>query len=75
MALDEPHLRDDVVMLRRAESRDVDQIVTACQDPDIPRYTRVPTPYTRRDCEGWLQVSADGWAAGTDAPLLIVDVA
>ena len=68
MALDVPDLRDDVIALRRTELRDADQVVAALQDPDIPRYTRVPTPYARADFEEWLQSSSDGWAAGTDAP-------
>ena len=73
MSLDVPALRDDVVALRPPTEDDVDAITDACQDPEIPRYTRVPTPYTRADAETFVRTAADGWAAGTNGSLLIVD--
>jgi RimJ/RimL family protein N-acetyltransferase len=73
--LELPTLADDVVALRAPEARDVDQIVAACQDPDIPRYTRVPTPYGRSDAEDYVRNAAAGRAAGTDLSLVIVGAA
>jgi hypothetical protein len=38
-------LRDGVVMLRAWRSDDRERIVAALQDPEIPRWTSVPSPY------------------------------
>jgi RimJ/RimL family protein N-acetyltransferase len=73
MALDLPALRDDLVALRPPEARDVDQITDACQDPEIPRYTRVPSPYTRACAEEYVRHAATSRDAGSDLSLLIVD--
>ena len=75
MSLDVPALRDDVVALRPPTDDDVDAITAACQDPDIPRYTRVPTPYVRADAESFVRTASEGWAAGTNGSLLVVDAA
>ena len=48
-------LEDDVVRLRRFEKSDVPAIVAACQDPEIPRWTAVPSPYTDADALEWLE--------------------
>jgi RimJ/RimL family protein N-acetyltransferase len=48
-------LEDDVVLLRPFEQGDVPAIVEACQDPEIPRWTAVPSPYTEADARGWLE--------------------
>ena len=47
-------LEDEVVLLRPFERGDVPAIVAACQDPEIPRWTSVPSPYTEADALGWL---------------------
>ena len=48
-------LEDDVVRLRPFEERDVPAIAAACQDPEIPRWTAVPSPYTEADARQWLE--------------------
>jgi RimJ/RimL family protein N-acetyltransferase len=48
-------LEDDVVRLRTFEEGDVPAIVAACQDPEIPRWTAVPSPYTEADALAWLE--------------------
>jgi RimJ/RimL family protein N-acetyltransferase len=48
-------LEDDVVRLRTFEEGDVPAIVAACQDPEIPRWTAVPSPYTESDALAWLE--------------------
>jgi len=48
-------LEDDVVRLRSFEESDVPAIVAACQDPEIPRWTSVPSPYTEADALAWLE--------------------
>jgi RimJ/RimL family protein N-acetyltransferase len=47
-------LEDDVVRLRPFEESDVPAITAACQDPEIPRWTAVPSPYTEADARAWL---------------------
>jgi RimJ/RimL family protein N-acetyltransferase len=50
----DPPLSDGVITLRAKGRRDVDALVAICQDPEIARWTRVPSPYTRADAEGWI---------------------
>ena len=52
--MEPPTLSDGVVTLRPRRPEDVDAIVAACQDPEIPRWTMVPSPYTREHAEEWL---------------------
>jgi RimJ/RimL family protein N-acetyltransferase len=68
-----PTLRDGDLILRPKRRDDVDAIVAACQDPEIPRWTFVPSPYTRTDAEAFLRISAEEEAAGTAAHFLAVD--
>jgi RimJ/RimL family protein N-acetyltransferase len=44
-----PTLTDGVVTLRPWRADDVDALVALCDDPEIVRFTRVPSPYTRDD--------------------------
>ena len=39
-------LSDGVVLLRPFVRRDVPFIVRNCSDPEVPRWTRIPSPYT-----------------------------
>jgi RimJ/RimL family protein N-acetyltransferase len=48
-------LEDEVVRLRAFEESDAPAIVAACQDPEIPRWTAVPSPYTEADALAWLE--------------------
>jgi RimJ/RimL family protein N-acetyltransferase len=68
-----PRLDDGVVALRPPVLDDVDVITEACQDPEIPRWTRVPVPYTREHAVEFVDRSARTWKQGTDAPFVIVD--
>jgi RimJ/RimL family protein N-acetyltransferase len=68
-----PTLRDGDLVLRPKRPEDVDAITAACQDPEIPRWTLVPSPYTRADAEAFLARSAEEEAAGQSANLLAVD--
>ena len=41
---------------------DIDRIAELCQDPDIQRWTTVPTPYSREHAEGFVHhVAGAGW--------------
>jgi RimJ/RimL family protein N-acetyltransferase len=68
-----PTLRDGDLVLRPKRIEDVDAITAACQDPEIPRWTLVPSPYTRADAEAFLRSSAEDEAAGRSANFLAVD--
>jgi RimJ/RimL family protein N-acetyltransferase len=73
MPLAVPSLGDEVLLLRVPEARDIDAITAACQDPDIPRFTRIPSPYHRSHAELWVVHAGSGWEAGTEAAFVIVD--
>ena len=45
---------------------DVDALFEACQDPDIRRYTTVPSPYERRHAVEFVQRVAKRWEDGTE---------
>ncbi|WP_329178554.1 GNAT family N-acetyltransferase [Streptomyces sp. NBC_01477] len=54
------------LLLRPLESSDVDAVLAACQDPEIPRWTTVPSPYTRAHAVDFVeQVSPHGWRDDT----------
>ena len=72
-AMELPTLRDGDLVLRPKRLEDADAITAACQDPEIPRWTFVPSPYTRADAEAFLASSAEEEAAGKSAGFLAVD--
>jgi RimJ/RimL family protein N-acetyltransferase len=43
----DPPLADEAIVLGRFGEGDVDALTAALQDPEIPRWTGVPHPYTR----------------------------
>lgn len=43
-----------VLTLRPPRPEDADPIVAACQDPEIPRWTNVPSPYTHEHAREWI---------------------
>ena len=46
---------------------DVDRIAEICQDPDIQRWTSVPSPYAREDAVSFVaEVVAPGWTESND---------
>ena len=73
MRLTVPCLDDGVITLRPPTAGDVDAITDACQDPEIPRWTRVPSPYTRTHAVEYVERSVRTWDQGTDAPFVILD--
>ena len=70
-----PTLRDDDLVLRPKRPQDADAITAACQDPEIPRWTLVPSPYTRAHADEFIADGAVAAAAGTAVSLLAVDAA
>ena len=70
-----PDLRTDAFFLRPWRPDDVEQLVAELQDPEIPRWTRIPEPYTHEDGREFLERTAEGWNQGTSANFAVVDVA
>jgi RimJ/RimL family protein N-acetyltransferase len=55
-------LTTDRLLLRPLEPGDVDAVYAACQDPEIPRWTTVPSPYTREHATDFIgRICAEGW--------------
>jgi RimJ/RimL family protein N-acetyltransferase len=72
-ALTAPTLTDGEITVRRLRGTDIPAIVAACQDPAIPRWTRVPSPYTREDAAQFLASVVTEAAAGEGIALAIAD--
>ncbi|MEU0740014.1 GNAT family N-acetyltransferase [Streptomyces sp. NPDC006134] len=54
------------LLLRAVGPQDTDAVYAACQDPDIQRWTVVPSPYLPEHARGFTeQIVPSGWAAGT----------
>jgi RimJ/RimL family protein N-acetyltransferase len=68
-----PTLRDGDLVLRPKRPRDAEAITAACQDPEIPRWTFVPSPYSLADAEAFIASSAEEEAEGRSANFLAVD--
>ncbi|MFD1659403.1 GNAT family N-acetyltransferase [Streptomyces caeni] len=51
------------LLLRTVGPSDVEAVYEAAQDPDIQRWTTIPSPYLREHAEGFVrQMVPDGWA-------------
>jgi RimJ/RimL family protein N-acetyltransferase len=68
-----PRLSDGEISVRPMAPGDVPAIVAACQDPEIPRWTSVPSPYTREDADRFLAIAATEAANGEGVALAVVD--
>jgi RimJ/RimL family protein N-acetyltransferase len=73
-ALQAPELTDGVIRLRPLRAEDADAMVAALQDPEIPRWTRVPSPYTHVEFEQWLASQAESRSAGEGVHLVVTDL-
>lgn len=62
------------LLLRPWHADDVEAVYRACQDPDIQRWTTIPSPYSREDAEWFVSTCPDRWEAGT-ASFAAVDAA
>jgi RimJ/RimL family protein N-acetyltransferase len=58
--------------LRPWRDDDLDELVALCQDPEIGRWTRVPSPYRQTDGRAYLLHRYDLLAAGVSAPFAVV---
>jgi len=65
-------LVDGPTALRAWRDTDIAALIAACQDPEISRWTRVPSPYGPADARAYLMARYDALEAGTSAPFAIV---
>ncbi|MFE6691121.1 GNAT family N-acetyltransferase [Streptomyces sp. NPDC057743] len=66
-------LTTDRLLLRPFEPADTAAVHAACQDPDIPRWTSVPSPYTRAEAERFVGTLAPkGWRDDTAYAFAVV---
>ena len=73
VSLRPPTLTDGEITVRPLRESDVPAIVEACRDPEIPRWTRVPSPYTPEDARQFLAIAAREAAAGDGVALAVAD--
>ena len=53
------------LVLSAPVAADIDAITAACQDPDVRRWTTVPSPYSRSDAESFVNAYVPaGWRSG-----------
>src|SRR5262245_26063965 len=64
------------LLLRPWRPDDADAVFQACQDPLIPRWTSLPSPYRREHAETFVTTYTEqAWADGSGAPFGIFDPA
>lgn len=68
----DPPLSDGVVALRTLREDDVLSMVSHCRDPEMQRWTLVPSPYGREEAYAWIERSRAQWAGGESAVFAIV---
>ncbi|MQY15730.1 hypothetical protein SRB5_59200 [Streptomyces sp. RB5] len=65
-------LTTDRLLLRPFTAADTEAVYVACQDPEIPRWTTVPQPYTREHAQIFVtEICAAGWRADTSYNLAV----
>jgi [ribosomal protein S5]-alanine N-acetyltransferase len=65
-------LRDGVIRLRPMGDGDVAAVTAACADPEIARFTTLPSPYSSRHAREWLIQARRGLESGTDLHTVVV---
>ncbi|MFI9650542.1 GNAT family N-acetyltransferase [Streptomyces sp. NPDC052040] len=64
--MDPVTLTTDRLVLRTVCPQDADAVFAAAQDPDIQRWTTIPSPYLREHAEEFTgRIVPDGWADGS----------
>ncbi len=67
-------IEDGDLLLRPWQPGDAPAVYEAAQDPLIPRFTTLPSPYAMSDAEKFVaDVAPAGWAAGTSANFAVLD--
>jgi RimJ/RimL family protein N-acetyltransferase len=68
-----PTVPGDTVVLRAWTPDDVDALVEICQDPEIPRWTVIPSPYGEAEARSFVAAQGERWASLEAAPFAIAD--
>lgn len=69
-------IREAGLLLRPWRTADAEAVHRACQDPEIARWTSVPSPYGMEHAHGFVtDFARAAWASGTAAPLGVFDAA
>ncbi|MFD5163536.1 GNAT family N-acetyltransferase [Streptomyces hawaiiensis] len=64
--MDPVTLTTDRLLLRTVGPQDTDAVYDACQDPEIQRWTTIPSPYLREHALNFTEhLVPDGWADGS----------
>lgn len=68
----EIHVGD--LLLRPPRPEDLEAVVTACSDPEIPRFIPfIPAPYSHEAGRSWLSQCESAWRGGKERTFAIVD--
>jgi RimJ/RimL family protein N-acetyltransferase len=73
--LPSPPLGDGEILLRAWTISDIPALTAACQDPEIPRWTIVPSPYEEHHARDFIAGSVEDRETGRELALAIVDQA
>ena len=73
LAAPDPPLTDGVVVVRERRRSDGALAVVACQDPEITRWTAVPSPYGEAQWNDFHERAADAEREGTELHLVVAD--
>ena len=69
----QPELTAGRLHLRPVQPSDAEAIAAACADPEVVRWTSVPSPYSVSDAHAFIDGSLGGWARGTGAQWVVLD--
>jgi RimJ/RimL family protein N-acetyltransferase len=69
--VDQPKLAGTSVVLRPWSTQDAAEVQRACQDPEIQRWTTVPSPYTSEDAWFFVEICAVLWTQHDGAPFAV----
>ena len=67
----DPPLRDEVAALRPYTEKDAAAIIAGVEDPEVPRWTVIPSPYGEADAQDFLRNIEPRRLAGTELGLAI----
>jgi RimJ/RimL family protein N-acetyltransferase len=73
LPLPDPPLADDAVLLRPYRREDVPNLAAACGDPEIPRFTTIPSPYTEVDAREFIARCEIDRRSGRELALAVVE--
>jgi RimJ/RimL family protein N-acetyltransferase len=66
-------ITDGAIRLRLLADSDLDALVEAVQDPEVPRWTRIPSPYGETEAQEWVVEEARIRESGEGLAMMIVD--